>query len=63
MIPNLESFKTIFAGALGTLEEYPSVRSDTHSGTFGATAILSSEEMWSRILASSENRIDSRDVI
>ncbi len=58
--PGLGEFQEIFAGALGTLEEYPSVRSDLHPGTFAATAILSSEEMWSQILASSENRIDSK---
>ncbi len=58
--PDLGEFQAVFAGALGTLEEYPSVRSESLPGTFGATAIISSEEMWSRILASSGNRIDSR---
>jgi hypothetical protein len=58
--PGLGEFRETFAGALGTLEEYPRAKSDSHPGTFGAIEILSSEEMWSQILASSENRIDSR---
>ncbi len=58
--PGLGEFREAFADAVGTLEEYPRAKSDSHPGTFGATEILSSEDMWSRILASSENRIDSR---
>ncbi len=58
--PALGEFREVFAGALGTLEEYPSAASDTHPGTFGATEIVQSEEMWSRRLAHPQNRIDSR---
>lgn len=58
--PALGEFQETFAGAVGTLAEYPMARSDAHPGSFGASALLSSEDMWSRILSSPEDRIDSR---
>ncbi len=58
--PRLGEFRDAFANVLGTIEEYPSPALDSHPGTFGATEILSSEKMWSRILAGPENHIDSR---
>jgi hypothetical protein len=58
--PGLGEFRDAFANVLGTIEEYPSPKSDSHPGTFGATEILSSDKMWNRILAGPENRIDTR---
>lgn len=58
--PGLGEFREAFANVLGTIEEYPSPASDSHPGTFGATEILSSVEMWNRMLAGPENRIDPR---
>lgn len=58
--PGLGEFREDFANVLGTLEEYPTPASDSFSGTFGATAIVNSEEMRDKVLAGPENRIDSR---
>jgi hypothetical protein len=58
--PRLGEFRDAFANVLGTIEEYPSPALDSHPGTFGATEILSSVEMWDRRLADPENHIDSR---
>lgn len=58
--PGLGEFRDAFANVLGTIEEYPSPALDSHPGTFGATEILSSVEMWNRRLADPENHIDSR---
>jgi hypothetical protein len=58
--PVLGEFRDAFANVLGTIEEYPSPASDSFPGTFGATEILSSVEMWNRILDGPENRIDAR---
>jgi hypothetical protein len=58
--PGLGEFREAFANVLGTIEEYPSPKSDSHPGTFGATEILSSEKMWNRIMAGPESRIDAR---
>ena len=58
--PGLGEFRDAFANVLGTIEEYPSPALDSHPGTFGATEILSSVEMWDRRLADPENHIDSR---
>jgi hypothetical protein len=55
----LGEFQEDFAGALGTFEEYPTARSSTHSGFNRATEILSSREMWERMFAGSQERIDS----
>lgn len=57
--PTLGEYREAFAGVLGTLEEYPNIASDAHSGTFGAIEIISSEEMWDRRLANPQNSIDS----
>lgn len=57
--PGLKEFQNDFAGVLGTIEEYPTAASDAHSGTFGATEIISSAEMWKRMLANPETRVDS----
>jgi hypothetical protein len=58
--PGLGEFRDAFANVLGTIEEYPSPALDSHPGTFGATEILSSVEMWNRRLTDPENHIDSR---
>ncbi len=57
--PGLKEFRKEFAGVLGTIEEYPTAAEDTHSGTFGATEIINSAEMWERILADPKTRVDS----
>ena len=57
--PALGEFREAFAGALGTIEEYPTPASHNHPGTFGAIEILSSIDMWKRLDAGPEDRIDA----
>jgi hypothetical protein len=57
--PRLGEFQDAFAGAVGMLAEYPSARSESHPGTFGASVILSTEDLWDRILDSPAERSDS----
>lgn len=57
--PGLKEFRDDFAGVLGTIAEYPTGASDSHPGTFGATEIINSAEMWNRILANPETHVDS----
>ncbi|HET6463171.1 MAG TPA: hypothetical protein VFH33_05155, partial [Candidatus Krumholzibacteria bacterium] len=56
---SLGEFRSAFAGALGTIEEYPTAGKDG-AGTFGATEIINGEEMWKRMDASSADRPDAR---
>jgi len=52
--PRLGEFRETFAGLLGTFEEFPSV------GSLGTSEIISSEEIFERITATFEDRIDDR---
>lgn len=47
----LGEFEAEFAGQLGTIEEYPTARSDTHAGFHGATEIIDTATLWKRVLA------------
>ncbi|MGD8539174.1 MAG: ShlB/FhaC/HecB family hemolysin secretion/activation protein, partial [Candidatus Aminicenantes bacterium] len=58
--PALGEFREAFANVLGTLEEYPTPASDSFTGTFGATEIVNSDDMWNKVLAGPENSIDAR---
>jgi hypothetical protein len=58
--PRLGAFRATFAHQLGTIEEYPTAASAGHPGFHGATAIISSAELWTRWLQSPEDRIDTR---
>jgi hypothetical protein len=58
--PGLGEFREAFAGALGTLEEYPGAVSETNPGFHGAEEILDHEEMWKRLMAGPADRADSR---
>lgn len=55
----LKEFQEDFAGALGTFEEYPTARSPENPGFHGAEEILSSREMWGRMFAGSQDRVDA----
>ena len=61
--PRLGEYREAFADILGTLEEYPGAASHTYPGTFRATEIIDSEEMWGRRMAHPQNRIDSREFL
>ncbi len=56
----LGEFRSAFANALGTIEEYPTAGKDGAPGTFGATEIINAEEMWKRMDASCSDRPDAR---
>lgn len=55
----LGKFREEFAGALGTIAEYPSVPSEQTRGTFGALEILDTFDLWERRMAGEGVRIDS----
>jgi hypothetical protein len=61
--PKLGEFRKTFANQLGTFEEYPTAASGSHAGFDGATAIISTAELWSRWLQGPENRVDSRALL
>lgn len=56
----LGEFRPAFAGALGTIEEYPLAGKEGSAGTFGATEIINAEEMWKRMDASCADRPDAQ---
>ncbi len=58
--PRLGQFRAAFANRVGTFEEYPTAAANGMSGFEGATAIISTTELWSRWLAGPDNRIDSQ---
>jgi hypothetical protein len=58
--PALGEFREVFAGRLGTFEEFPTPASDKHPGFHGATQILSTSKLWPRVVAGPEDRIDAR---
>ncbi|ETW94394.1 MAG: hypothetical protein ETSY1_35065 [Candidatus Entotheonella factor] len=58
--PALGEFRHIFAGMLGTLEEFPTPVSDQSPGFHGATEILSTKKFWPHLVASPATRIDVR---
>lgn len=56
--PALGEFREVFAGRLGTLEQFPTPASDQYAGFNGATEILSSIDLWQRMLANPSVRVD-----
>lgn len=61
--PALGEFRSDFAGALGTFQEYPIPVSETSPGFAGATEILSHLDMWKRLEDSPADRVDSRALL
>ena len=57
--PALGEFQKEFGGVLGTIEVFPTVPTGMKTGCFGTAEILSSVEMWERLLVDPGNRIDS----
>ena len=57
--PALGEFRDVFAGRIGTLEQYPTVASDSYAGFEGATEILSSEDFVEKWLANREEVVDA----
>ena len=56
--PALGEFRELFAGRIGTLEEFPTPASETYEGFEGATDIIKSDEIVERWLANPEDRVD-----
>jgi hypothetical protein len=56
----LGDFRRDFAGALGTIEEYPGPAANGQPGFAGATEIIASDELLERLRATSGERVDSR---
>jgi hypothetical protein len=56
----LGEFRRDFAGALGTIEEYPGPARDGQPGFAGATEIIASSELLERLRATPRERADSR---
>ncbi len=61
--PALGEFQQEFRGVLGTISQFSNVPAGMETGSFGATEILDSMEMWKRLLAGPENLIDSREYL
>jgi hypothetical protein len=59
--PALGEFREQFAGLVGTLAEYPTAAAE--GGTFGATTIVSGDEVFESITASPEDRVDAREFL
>jgi len=59
-VPKLGEFQKDFAGALGTIAEYPVVLPDAGKGTFGAVEILNSPDLWQRRMMGKGVKIDSQ---
>lgn len=58
--PALGEFQELFAGRLGTIEEFPTKAEDGYEGFNGATDIIKSFELVTQWLASPEVRVDAR---
>lgn len=61
--PALGQFRAQFANEVGTIDEFPQAGPNGAPGFMGATEILSSEDMWTRLMTGPEQRIDSRAVL
>ncbi|MFN8092908.1 MAG: hypothetical protein U0599_11915 [Vicinamibacteria bacterium] len=58
--PALGKFQKQFAGEFGTIDEFPLPAADGRPGFLGATAIVSTSDLWGRWLEGPENHVDSR---
>lgn len=56
----LGPFRAEFAGALGTIQEYPEPASDGRPGFAGATEIIGTEALLAKLRASPAERVDAR---
>jgi len=61
--PALGEFRELFAGRLGTIEEFPTVASDEYAGFYGATEIIKSNDMVPQWLADPNVRIDAQALL
>lgn len=61
--PALGEFRKQFANEIGTIDVFPLAGPDKTPGYMGATEIVSSEEMWNRLMQGPENRVDSRALL
>ena len=61
--PALGEFRELFAGRVGTFEEFPTPASDTYPGFQGATEIISTHDLVTQWLASPDVRIDARALL
>ena len=59
----LGEFKQDFAGAVGTIEEYPQEGSELLENCYTASQVIGHEEMWEKLMAGPENLIDSRALL
>ena len=59
----LGEFREHFAGMLGTIDVYPRGSSEGDPGYEGASQILSSEELWRRLISGPVDRVDSRSFL
>ena len=60
---SLGEFRELFAGRLGTIEEFPTEASDEYAGFHGATEIIKSDDIVPLWLASPKVRIDARALL
>ena len=56
--PALGEFRELFAGRIGTLEQFPTPASESYEGFEGATDIIKSDDIVERWLANPEDRVD-----
>lgn len=56
----LGEFQEAFAGAIGTIEEYPQEGSKLLENCYAASQVIGHKEMWEKLMAGPENRVDSR---
>ena len=61
--PALGEFRELFAGRLGTIEEFPTKASDDYEGFHGATDIIKSFDIVTQWLESPDVRIDARELL
>lgn len=61
--PALGEFRELYAGRVGTFEEFPTPASDTYTGFHEATEIVSTDKLVTQWLASPDVRIDARAVL
>ena len=61
--PALGEFRELFAGRLGTIEEFPTPAADGYAGFNGATEIIKSFDIVTQWLASPDVRIDARELL
>lgn len=58
--PRLAEFGGDFAGVVGTFELFPTAASGDVPGFAGASEIIGGEELWKRLQASPDDRVDAR---